>query len=316
MKNLRLLFCLALITAVSCTPKNQKAPEKSPSDRAEYRFSVPQIPAMITNREQQAAFLAMHYWDNFNFRDSMDLDLKKFIGEAFAQYVAILGEEEPMKACASVKSLMEKSADNDKLTLYFAGKAEKFLHDPNSPIRNELLYEEFLKGVLACKAIDPAKKVRFQSQFAIAQKNKPGSTAIDFDYTLKDGSRSSLYKTRYKLIMLYFFNPGCHECAATKERIVSSPVIQKLQKTGVLKILAVYPDKDLDLWKKHYAELPASWIKAYDQETIVQDKELYDLKAIPTIYLLDGGKTVLLRDPTFEQLEKYLISLYSGEPIS
>ena len=96
---------------------------------------------------------------------------------------------------------------------------------------------------------------------------------------------------------------------STKDRIVNSQIIQKLKTKGVLKILAVFPDKDLDLWNKHYAELPDSWIKAYDKETIIQDKELYDLKAIPTIYLLDGDKTVLLRDPTFEQFEKYLNSL-------
>jgi len=60
-------------------------------------------------------------------------------------------------------------------------------------------------------------------------------------------------------------------------------------------------------WKN--SELPDSWIKAYDKETIIQDKQLYDLKAIPTIYLLDGDKTVLLRDPAFEQFEKYLNSL-------
>jgi hypothetical protein len=34
---------------------------------------------------------------------------------------------------------------------------------------------------------------------------------------------------------------------------------------------------------------------------------LYDLKAIPTLYLLDGSKTVLLRDATLEEIEKYLI---------
>jgi len=309
MKNTRLLFCLALITAVSCTSKNQKAQEKSLVNPSEYRFSVPKIPAMISNPAHQAAFLAEHYWDNFNFKNSSDPELKEIIGEAFAKYIMILGEVESMKAGESVRSLMEKASDNNKLTIFYAESAEKLLYNPNSPIRNELLYEDFLKGVLACKSVEPGRKAHFQDQFDFAQKNKPGNKATDFEYTLKDGRRSSLYQTPGKLIMIYFHNPGCHECAATKDKIVNSPIIKKLKTDGVLKILAVFPDKDLDLWNKHYAELPDFWIKAYDKETIIQDKQLYDLKAIPTIYLLDGDKTVLLRDPAFEQFEKYLNSL-------
>lgn len=309
MNNIRLLLCVSLITAASCTSKNQKAQEKSQVNPSEYRFSVPKIPAMISDPGQQAAFLAEHYWDNFNFRDSSDLELKKTIAEAFAEYLMILGEVESVKAGESVRSLMEKASDNNWLTIFYAERAEGLLYNPNSPIRNEVLYEEFLKGVLACKVVEPGKKAHFQYQFDLAQKNKPGSKAIDFEYTLKDGSRSSLYKTRGKLIMLYFHNPGCHECAVTKDKIVNSQIIQKLKTDGILKILAVFPDKDLDLWNKHYAELPDSWIKAYDKETIIEDKQLYDLKAIPTIYLLDGDNTVLMRDPTFEQFEKYLNSL-------
>jgi thiol-disulfide isomerase/thioredoxin len=306
MKSIRVLFCLALIMAVSCTSKSRKAQEKSQANESEYRFSVPKIPGMISDPRLQAAWLAEHYWDNFDFRDSSDPERKKFISEAFADYLMILGEVEPMKAGVSVRSLMEKASDNKKLTIYYADRAEQFLYNPNSPIRNELLYEEFLKGVLACKSVEPGRKAHFQDQFDFAQKNKPGNKATDFEYTLKDGRRSSLYQTPGKLIMIYFHNPGCHECAATRDRIVNSQIIQELKTKGLLKILAVYPDKDLDLWNKHNAELPGTWINGYDKETIIQDKQLYDLKAIPTIYLLDDGKTVLLRDPTFEQFEKYL----------
>lgn len=293
---------------LSCISKNQKAEDNSQAKSSEYVFTMPEIPMMISNAASKAAYLAEHYWDNFDFRDSLP-EQKKIIEEAFVDYLIILGQVEPGKALESVSSLMDKASENGKLTMFYGENAEKFLNHPNSPIRNEFLYEEFLKGILACRLIEPIDKARFQYQFDLAQKNKPGTRATDFEYTMKDGSSSSLYNTPGKLIMLYFHNPDCHECAATKDRIVNSQIIQKLKSQGVLKILAVYPDKDLDLWNKHYAEFPDSWINAYDKETIVQDKELYDLKAIPTIYLLDDNKTVLLRDPAFEQFEEYLNSI-------
>ena len=39
---------------------------------------------------------------------------------------------------------------------------------------------------------------------------------------------------------------------------------------------------------------------------MIDQKSLYDLKAIPTLYLLDKDKTVLLKDATAEEIEEYL----------
>lgn len=309
MKIIGLLVLLFTTALVSCNSNNQKSPKNIQAEPSEYQFSVPEIPMMISAPEHQSAYLAEHYWDNFDFKDSTDLELKKIIEKAFAEYCVILGTLENKKASESVRGLMQRASDNNKLSLYFAERAEKYLYHPNSPIRNEFLYEEFLKGLLENQGIEPLRKSRFQYQFDLAQKNKPGTKATDFEYTFKDGRKSSLYKTPGKWIMLYFFNPDCQECAVMKDRIQASSIIQKLQKSGAMEILAVYPDKDLSIWNKHYAEFPDSWIKVYDQETIIENEELYDLKAIPTIYLLDRDQTVLLRDPTFEQFEEYLGSL-------
>ncbi len=38
------------------------------------------------------------------------------------------------------------------------------------------------------------------------------------------------------------------------------------------------------------------WINGYDKELTVLERELYDLKAMPTLYLLDKDKKVLLKD--------------------
>jgi len=306
MRSVKLLLFVILIAGYSCNSKKQETPNSSDNSPVEYKFTIPEIPLMISSPEHQTTFLAEHYWDNFDFTDSIDLELKKPIEEGFVEYLMILSEVDTTKAAMSVSNLFAKAHDNKNLSQYYAEKAEHFLFHPNSPIRNEFLYEQFLKGILVNRNLVPISKARFQHQFDLAQKNKPGSKAIDFQYSLKNGKQSSLYKTQGKYIMLYFHNPDCHECEATKDRINNSQIIQSLAKTKKLTILSVYPDKDLDLWNKHYADLPDNWINAYDKETIIGDEELYDLKAIPTIYLLDSNKTVLLRDPIFEQFEEYL----------
>ena len=51
------------------------------------------------------------------------------------------------------------------------------------------------------------------------------------------------------------------------------------------------------------------WIDAYDAEQTILNQNLYDLKAIPTLYLLDKDKKVLLKDASVGQIEVYLHGL-------
>lgn len=70
----------------------------------------------------------------------------------------------------------------------------------------------------------------------------------------------------------------------------------KMLLSGRLDILAVYPDSDLDLWKRHAGQMPPSWLVSYDKGQVLFGMKLYDLKALPAIYLLNAFKHVLLKD--------------------
>jgi hypothetical protein len=48
-------------------------------------------------------------------------------------------------------------------------------------------------------------------------------------------------------------------------------------------------------------------INSYDKGTAVLKNELYDLKASPTIYLLDKDKRVILKNTGIEQINQYFI---------
>jgi len=51
--------------------------------------------------------------------------------------------------------------------------------------------------------------------------------------------------------------------------------------------------------------MPAQWIHAYDKGMEITQRRLYDIKAIPTLYLLDKEKKVLLKDTSVEALESF-----------
>ena len=107
-------------------------------------------------------------------------------------------------------------------------------------------------------------------------------------------------------LLLFFYNPDCHACQEISRQMESSFLINEFSKSNKLKILAVYPDEDLDAWKEHVSVMPKDWINSYDKSVSLKNDEIYDLKAIPTLYLLNKEKKVLLKDATFQQIENYL----------
>ena len=87
-------------------------------------------------------------------------------------------------------------------------------------------------------------------------------------------------------------------CRDIREAITASPMLSVMIERGQLKVLALYPDEDLTEWRDYRDHIPASWINAYDKGCVIREKSLYDLGAIPAMYLLDSRKRVLVKDST------------------
>ena len=84
--------------------------------------------------------------------------------------------------------------------------------------------------------------------------------------------------------------------------MAASKELTEAVKKKKLTILAVYPDADLPLWKS--ASYPSIMINGFDAGMMLLRKGLYDLKAIPTLYLLDKEKKVILKDTTLDDILK------------
>lgn len=288
----------------SCSTKNKSSESKAASPAETSVMN--EIPLSANTPAAKAEYLMAHYWDNFPFNDTTLISKPQVSEQAFADFVYLLNNLPAETAEKGIATLMDKAAIHPEMLLYFSKLAEKYLYDPNSPMRNEALFEYFLHTVIRSPAIDENHKIRPKMLLKTVQKNKPGTKATDFEYTLPDGSTHKLSALHSEYVILYFHNPECQECATVKEKLVSSPILNTLQQKGQLKILALYPDEDLETYREHLPEIPAEWINAYDKGTVIKNRELYDLKAIPTLYLLDKDKTVLLKDAPFEALETHL----------
>lgn len=190
--------------------------------------------------------------------------------------------------------------------------AEVVLHDPNSPLRNDEYYIPVLESMLESPLLDEYERIAPEYDLDIARKNRIGTPANDFVYTLADGSQHRMHDIEANYTILMFSNPGCPMCREIMEEITSSPLLNLLTEHGDLRTLSLYPDEVLEAWREHFKDMPTSWIRAYDKGMKITVERLYNLSAIPALYLLDSNKRVIIKDGTsVAQIENTIAYLES-----
>lgn len=298
MKNLFMAVLAAaamLCGCGGCGGRNAASAVADVADSGQRVFRPATPPAMLTP-EQQAGYLNEHFWDTFDFADTL------FLAEAdtmqmmtsFALYVQQFVPDS--LAAESMSRLFEKAAVSKPMLEYFAMLAENVLHDPNSQFRNDELYIPVLETVLASDLLDKYERMPYEYDLEIARQNRIGRKANDFRYTLASDRSARMYDIRADYLLLFISNPGCPMCRDVRERIKASKVLTDLVGQGRMKVLVIYPDADLKSWREHLPEYPESWINAYDYGREITKQRLYDLRAIPSLYLLDADKRVLAKD--------------------
>ncbi len=274
-------------------------------------FVLPSIPTMLNTPELRADYLARHYWENVNFADTNYVHHPEVTEQAWVNFIDVLRLVSAQTGDAALRTLFEHAAREKKCYLHLTSLADKYLYDPNSPMRNEELYISVLDAILEASVMDDTEKVRPQARRKLAQKNRMGTKALDFTYTLANGRQSSLHSIKADYTLLFINNPGCHACGEMIKALKRSPSICRAIAQKRMKLLSIYPDMDLVEWRRHLTDFPTEWINGYDKGQSIEQKNLYDLKAIPTLYLLDREKVVLLKDATAEAVEEYLEKLYT-----
>lgn len=188
-------------------------------------FKLPHIPAALTTPEARADYLAAHYWDNFDFRDTTLISRPEITEQAFADFIDLLTAAPISAADSALVRMMEASTANSAMFAHFTELSEKYLYDPNSPLRNEELYIPVLQYLTDSPHLDSLSKLRPRYQLELALKNRPGDIAADFYYTSESGKRSRMRQIEADYTILFFNNPDCGDCNRVKEYMDMSPVI-------------------------------------------------------------------------------------------
>lgn len=304
-----LLITLLLVGCGNRQKSNTEPVSYEPGTRT-MRRSVESISSIRTQEE----YIAMidHFWDDFDFAAGEEIVAYDTIDivNAMSEYVSYIP---PRDADSLLRALIHRASQSKPVLEFFGMVAEVVLHDPNSPLRNDEYYIPVLESILLSPLLDEYERIAPEYDLEMARKNRIGTQANDFAYTLADGSNHRMHDIEANYTILMFSNPGCPMCREIMEQITSSPLLNELTERGDLRTLSLYPDEDLEAWREHFEDMPTSWIRAYDKGQKLTHERLYNLSAIPALYLLDRDKRVIVKDgtsvPQIENIIAYLESL-------
>lgn len=290
-----------LLLVAGCGGRNAGSSHKTTSPKpVSYEYPAPKAPAMISEREEIAAWMREHWWDALAERDSID---SRSLEQNFVNWLELtLDGDVP----AGLQDIFIKAGGNlpkiDALV-------EKYLYDPNSDYRNEDLYGLWARKMASAPGTDALQREKYLREAELCSLNPAGSVATDFTCTDPRGRRMTLHGIRASFTVLVFSNPGCHACKEIVDAIKGTEV-ESWAKDGSVFILNVYVDEDLDAWRGQLASYPSYWHNTYDQSLVLNDDSIYHIRAIPSVYLLDAEKKVILKDAATPVLLNALYALH------
>lgn len=292
------------------------------------------VPSVYDGNSPEAReYVLQHYWDGF-FKGEGATTPDAVLGvsndkleQALANYIQILDvlklqstPDEPApfrQACGSVKhmfSQLEKRqlADtSSKAYLRFTEMVSKYLYDPNSPLRDEDFYLPFVEGMAASPCTRDDMRNAYRYEASQCRKNGFGQTAPNFNYKDKNGNRGSLHGVSADYTMLFFSNPGCTSCKEIIDDINARGFVRPMISDKRLAIVNIYIDEEVQKWREYLPNYPKEWINGYDYTFSLRDAGGYDIRAIPSLYLLDSKKRVLMKDAPTARVLNYLETIYN-----
>ena len=278
---------------------------------------------MYTDQLERAAFATGHFWDKFTDTakvyacDSATVNgvpmeaLESQMG-LFATLVGQLPLEEGGKAVTRLydrAEAFERKYPDSNVFEQLSRWTKHYFYDPNSPVRNEDLYYYYVERLSKSDLIDSSYRMGYEWEARMSSLNRVGTPAADFSFIDTHGRLRTLYGVKADYTVLIFGNPGCKACQEIMVAMESTPAVAELIASGRLQVVDVYIDQDVDDWKAHIAEYPKNWINGYDHEYAIRTDLLYNVRGIPSIYLLDADKTVLMKDAPQEKVLAALVQL-------
>ncbi len=264
-------------------------------------LSSPLIPDSLPAPASRTTCLLTHFWENVDFRDTLRSHNRELLEQNFAGFIALFPHADTLTQSLAVNRLMQAAEKDAVAYRLLADIAEKYLYRQESPAYCENYFIFFLEAMVSTPVLGEYEKVRPAYLLEMARKNRPGMQAADFAYRTREGKSFTLQQTPGERLLLFFYDPDCDHCREAMAEMNADPCFCQAVGDGRLTVLAICSGASLEAWEHTKDEMPAGWIVGFETGDI-QDKELYGMPAMPTLYLLDHEKKVILKEASLPLL--------------
>lgn len=284
--------------------------------------AAPTVPSIIKDGTEATEYVMDHFWDAFLGRNlPCDTNivngvLAGDVESAVGTYLTVLeqncGLDFARKAVGNFFGAIERfqAADTSSNVFGFFEKTiSRYLYDPNSPVRNEDLYLPFVKGLSESPFVPEGMRQAYAHDASMCSLNQAGTVATDFIFTDLGGRRHSLHSVKADHTLLFFSNPGCPACKDIIDGLTGDPRITGKISSGKLAVVNVYIDSDVDEWREYAVNYPSSWLSGYDQSYTIRTDVTYNVRAIPSLYLLDAEKRVIMKDAPQDKVLSFISNI-------
>ena len=278
---------------------------------------------MIQSQQDAAEYYAEHFWDNLADperaypSDSILVSgvRKTDVEQRFANWVSILDAVDLKTSEKAIKTLYDKAFacemkdTSSNVFETFEALADKYMYDPNSPMRNEEYYLHFAARLASYPGFSSQEQAKYAHRAAGCALNRLGQKAADFRFADKRGKMHTLHGIDAPYTLLFFSNPGCEACLNIINMLKEEQKVSAMISDGTLAVLNIYIDEDLQGWRDYMPIYPEEWYNGFDPDLVIRGEELYSVRAIPSLYLLDKEKRVILKDAPENKMMSYLVNL-------
>ena len=313
---IKITFILAvLLLAAGCREKKAEQFTALP-------FPDLQLPSMISGQQEALEYMAVNYWNGITDpsrsypSDSLLVSgvRRGEVEQKFADWTSIMeyaGYGVWSKAVGNLYDralACERKDTTSQVFETFVDLFQKYYYDPNSPMRNEDVYYHFVSRYASYEGLTDVEKAKYEREARLCALNRIGTRASDFRFADRRGNITNLYDIKAELTLLFFSNPGCDACMNIINVLREDPVISSMVASGRLAVANIYIDEDIQAWRSYMPVYPEEWYNGFDPDMVLRNNEIYAVRAIPSLYLLDSEKRVIMKDAPEERLFRYLSS--------
>ena len=314
---IKLIFILAILLLAGCREKKAEQFHALP-------FPELQLPTMISGQQEALEYMAVNYWNGItdpsrNYpSDSLLVSGVRYadVEQKFADWTYVIeyvGQSVWSKAVGNLYEralACEKKDTSSRVFETFVELFQKYYYDPNSPMRNEDVYYHFVSRYASYEGLSDVERGKYEREARLCALNRIGTKAADFRFADRRGRMMNLYDVKAEMTLLFFSNPGCEACMEIINVLREEPLISSHIASGRLAVVNVYIDEDIQAWRDYMPVYPEEWYNGFDPDYVLRSNEIYAVRAIPSLYLLDAEKRVILKDApenkVFETLAMYL----------